>query len=70
MWDKKDYVARTIQGVLGLGGLVGMIGLLYLVRSGFLFFFCFAGLFLLLKVCWRSVLYALTGKGSVNRDEF
>jgi hypothetical protein len=44
-----------------------------LTHTAFVFFYFIAGITLFfgsVRLCWRCLWYALTGKGNVNRDGF
>jgi len=74
MWDEEDYTARWIQGICAIFlALFALVDVYLLLHTAFAFFYLLAGGTLLVgsvRLCWRCLKYAITGKGNVNRDDF
>ena len=72
MWDEKDYAARWIQGICGVFLALFAAADAYFVISNLGLFYLVAGFALFVgsvRLSWRCLRYAVTGRGNVNRDE-
>lgn len=73
MWDEKDYTSRWIQGICAIVLAIFAVGDAYFVLSNFGLFYLVAGVTLFIvsvRICWRCFIYAVTGRGNINRDDY
>jgi len=73
MWDEEDYTARWIQGICAIFLAAFAIGGAYMLFNSTFLMLKFGGGAVFVgsvRLCWRCLHYAATGKGNINRDDF
>jgi hypothetical protein len=73
MWDEHDHTARWIQGICGVFLAFFAIVAGYFVYSSLILMVMLGGVVVFIgsvRLSWRCLRYAITGKGNVNRDDY
>jgi hypothetical protein len=73
VWDEQDYFSRWVQGICALILGFGAVGGIYMMTHSTITMFRLGGVAATIgciRVSWRCACYAITGRNSINRDEF
>ena len=71
MWDKDDHFSRWVQGICALPLIAWCIFGANLIYSGYFFSIAiWSSVFGSAYVAYRCLWYAITGRKSINRDDY
>lgn len=73
MWDERDHFGRWVQGISAIFLAVFAMVSAYFIYTSTIWMIIIGGIAVFwgsVRLCWRCAVYAITGRGNVNRDEY